>query len=347
MSKYFLVSLIAIVLFAYFLFSYTNYYNGKISNHFDGNRFFDPEFNNNKNFLDFLKWRFTEKSSIWPEKVQNNQFDLPPERVMGSDLRVSYVGHVTFLIQTQGLNILTDPVWSERASPVSFAGPKRVLEPGIKFEHLPPIDLVWISHNHYDHLDLKTIEFLWEKHKPRIITPLGNDTIITNYNPNIKVEAYDWGEQVIISNDVKFHIEPMQHWSARGMFDRNKALWAALNIETKSGNIYFVGDSGYGNGRYFKKAKEKFGNFRLALLPMGAYAPRWFMQYAHMNPEDMVKAYIDLGKPFTIPSHYDVFKLTDEPRGEALIHLEKARKDLSTGETIKPLEVGQFEFIPI
>jgi L-ascorbate metabolism protein UlaG (beta-lactamase superfamily) len=346
MYKYFLILLIVVILaIAYFLFSYSKYYNGKISDHFDGTRFFDPELDNNKNFFDFLKWRFTAKSSDWPDKVPNNQFDLPPARVMGSELRVSYVGHVTFLIQTNGLNILTDPVWSERASPVSFAGPKRVIDPGIKFENLPPIDVVWISHNHYDHLDLKTIDLLWEKHKPRIITPLGNDTIIKDHNPNIKVEAYDWGDQVVISDNIKFHIEPMQHWSARGLFDRNKALWAALNIETKSGNIYFIGDSGYGNGRYFKKAKEKFGKFRIALLPIGAYEPRWFMKYAHMNPEDMVKAHIDLGKPFTIPSHYDVFKLTDEPRGEAMVNLKKAKELLSVKETIKALEPGQFEFV--
>ncbi|XHD31833.1 MBL fold metallo-hydrolase [Wolbachia endosymbiont of Anurida maritima] len=256
------------------------------------------------------------------------------------------MGHVTFLIQTNGLNILTDPVWSDRASPVSFAGPKRVTDPGIKFENLPPIDIVWISHNHYDHLDLVTINSLWKKHKPRIITPLGNDVIIKTYNSEIKVEAYDWGDQVIINDHVKFHVEPMQHWSARGLFDWNKALWAALNIETNSGNIYFVGDSGYGKGRYFKKAKEKFGKFRLALLPMGACEPRWFMKYAHMNPEDMIMAYIDLGQPFTIPSHYDVFKLGYEARGEALVNSEKAKKLLSVGEMIKPIEPGQFWLVP-
>lgn len=347
MYKYFLILLIAVISFVYFSFAYTKYYYGKLSDHFNGTRFFDPEFNNDKNFFDFLKWQFTATSFPWPDKVPNNQFDLPPARVMGSELRVSYVGHVTFLIQTNGLNILTDPVWSDRASPVSFTGPKRVTDPGIKFENLPPIDIIWVSHNHYDHLDLVTIDSLWKKHKLRIITPLGNDAIIKAYNSAIEVEAYDWGDQVIINDHVKFHIEPMQHWSARGLLDRNKALWAALNIETKSGNIYFVGDSGYGQGRYFKKAKEKFGKFRLALLPMGAYEPRWFMQYSHMNPDDMVKAHIDLGQPFTIPSHYDVFKLTDEPRGEALVNLEKAKNLLLVGEMIKTLEPGQFWWVPL
>ncbi len=296
--------------------SCSNYYEGKMSDHFDGNRFFDPEIRNDKNFLSFLKWQFNKKSISWPEHIDVKQYDIPPKRVLGDNLRISNVGHVTFLIQTQGINILTDPVWSERASPVAFAGPKRVIDPGVKFEDLPPIDVVWISHNHYDHLDIATIKRLWKDHKPRIITPLGNDTIIHSYDKNIAVETYDWGDDVQVSDNVKFHLTPMQHWSARGLFDRNKALWAALTIEAPGGNIYFIGDSGYGDGRYFKRDKEKFGEFRVAMLPMGAYEPRWFMKYAHMNPDDMLKAHSDLGQPYTIPSHYDVFKLTDEGRGQ-------------------------------
>ncbi len=349
MFLYFLILLIAVFFLCRFVLLFAKYYDGSPSDHFDGVKFFDPELNYNKNFFDVLKWLCIRKSHPWPDKVPNNQFDVPPIRVVGSELRVSCVGHVTFLIQTNGLNILTDPVWSDRASVLNFfpfLGPKRVKDPGIKFENLPPIDVVWVSHNHYDHLDLATIDLLWKKHKPRIIVPLGNDSIIKNHNHAIKVEAYDWREQVVINDEVKFHIEPMQHWSARGLFDRNKALWAALNIETRFGNIYFVGDSGYGEGRYFKNAKEKFGQFRLALLPMGAYEPRWFMKYAHMNPKDMVMAYLDLGQPFTVPSHYDIFKLTDEPRGEALMALEKAKEILSVGKNINILEPGQFWLVP-
>lgn len=328
------------------LSSCSNYYNGPVSDHFDGSTFYDPELQNKKSFFDFLAWQFNRKSITWPDKVSLNQFDSPPERVYGDDLRVSNVGHVTFLIQTEGLNILTDPVWSERASPVSFAGPKRVIDPGIKFEELPPIDIVWISHNHYDHLDIATIKRLWQDHKPRILTPLGNDSIIHAHDKSIKVETFDWGEKLEVSQKVTLHISPMQHWSARGLFDRNKALWAALNIETPGGNIYFVGDSGYGDGRYFKRDYEKFGRMRLAILPMGAYEPRWFMRYAHMNPDDMVRAYKDLGEPYTIPSHYDVFKLTDEGRGDARIALEKSMREHNIRENIKLLEIGQFFYVP-
>lgn len=338
--------LVAILIVAITISSCTNYYEGRVSDHFDGSRFFDPEVRNNKSFGAFLKWQLTKKSVPWPDSVGLLEYDVPPARVFDDDLRVSNVGHVTFLIQTQGLNILTDPVWSERASPVSFAGPKRVIAPGIRFADLPPIDIVWISHNHYDHLDIHTIKKLWKNHKPRIITPLGNDKIIRSHDKKIDVESYDWGDEVEISDTVKFHLSPMQHWSARGLFDRNKALWAALTIETKGGNIYFVGDSGYGGGRYFKRDKEKFGEFRLALLPMGAYEPRWFMKYAHMNPDDMLKAYRDLGEPYTIPSHYDVFKLTDEGRGEAKIALEKTMKSQGLGRKVTLLEVGQTWDVP-
>ena len=339
--------LLAIIFTIISIFSCTNYHNGNMSNHFNGNRFFDPEIKNTNNFWDFLKWQITKKSTKWPDSVEVIKYDLPPKRVFGDEIRISNVGHVTFLIQTQGLNILTDPVWSERASPVSFAGPKRVIKPGIKFDNLPPIDIVWISHNHYDHLDITTIKNLWAKHKPRIITPLGNDTIINSYDKKIQVESYDWGDEVKISDNMKFHLTPMQHWSARGIFDRNKALWAALTIETTAGNIYFIGDSGYGNGQYFKRDKEKFKQFRVAMLPMGAYEPRWFMKYAHMNPDDMLKAHKDLGEPYTIPSHYDVFKLTDEGRGEALISLKDAMQRQAINTKIKILEVGQYYKVPL
>jgi L-ascorbate metabolism protein UlaG (beta-lactamase superfamily) len=317
-----------------------------VSDHFDGTRFYDPKVDYKNTFWATLKWQLNKESKAWPDKVSVTHYDIPPQRVYGDDLRVSNIGHVTFLIQTQGLNILTDPIWSQRASPVTFAGPKRVIDPGIKFEDLPPIDVVWISHNHYDHLDIKTIERLWVAHKPRIIAPLGNDKVVASYNKDIVVETYDWGDQVEISKAVKFHLSPMQHWSARGIWDRNKALWAALTIQTDGGNIYFIGDSGYGNGRYFKRDKQKFGSFRLALLPMGAYEPRWFMEYAHMNPDDMLKAYIDLGEPYTVPSHYDVFKLTDEGWGEAKVVLKEAMQKYNAGDNINVLEVGGYWHVP-
>lgn len=324
----------------------SQYYKGPKSHNFDGTHFYGPEYRKNNNFWEFLKWQFSGKSIPWPKKVEVKHYAIPDSQVNGGTIKITNVGHVTFLIQTQGVNILTDPVWSNRASPFSFIGPKRIIDPGVKFENLPKIDVVWISHNHYDHLDLRTIDKLWKKFKPRIITPLGNDTIIKSYNKDIKVEAYDWYDKVSITQDVTLHLSPMHHWSARGLFDRNKALWSALTIETSAGNIYFVGDSGYGNGRYFKNDYKKFGPYRVALLPMGAYEPRWFMKHSHMNPEEFILAHIDLNRPLTIPSHYDVFKLTDEARGDALIKLAEAKKKHSINNNIKILEVGASLLIP-
>ncbi len=192
--------------------------------------------------------------------------------------------------------------------------------------------MVLISHNHYDHLDLATVERIWQRDKPRIIVPLGNDTIIKSHNSAIDVEAYDWGDSVNITDAVKNTLEPMHHWSARGLFDHNKALWAAFVIGTVSGNIYFVGDSGYGNGDYFMEARQKYSSMRLALLPIGSYNPRWFMSYGHMDPEEAVRAYHDLGEPLMIPSHYDVFRLTDVGYKQALEELKTAMEKYGVGD---------------
>lgn len=338
---------ILFILLLFFLADYTKYYEGEVSDHFDGKRFYDPNFERNSGMFDFFKWQLNRERNHWPAEKLPENTSIPPKRVFGKDLLVSNVGHVTYLIQTAGLNILTDPVWSERASPVSFAGPKRIISPGIKFQDLPPIDIVLVSHNHYDHLDLETISKLWNGHKPRIITPLGNDTIIKSKDSSINVEAYDWGDKITINDTVTINIDPMQHWSARGIFDKNKALWGAFTIQTPGGNIYFVGDSGYGNGHYFKAAKEKYKSFRLALLPIGAYNPRWFMSYAHMDPEEAVIAYMDLGKPYFIPGHYDVFKLTDEPHGEALKLLDIAAKKHNADNNIISLKVGEQYYVPL
>ena len=325
----------------------SSYYEGPVSDHFNGNKFYDAKVPFTGSLWKVLKWKLSDKAGIWPKKVPLRHHEKPTQRVYGSDLKVTYVGHVTFLIQTQGLNILTDPVWSERASPFSFWGPKRVISPGLSLEDLPPIDVVYVSHNHYDHLDLATLEKVWERDRPRIITPLGNDKIIQDYRPDIVVEAYDWGDHVVLNPDVSLHLSPMQHWSARGIFDRNKALWAAMTLVTKGGNIYFIGDSGYGGGRYFKADREKFGKFRLALLPMGAYKPRWFMDYAHMGPQEMVQAYQDLGEPHTVPSHYDVFPLANESYGDALKDLQTAQRTLKTPHKIHVMEVGQGWSVPL
>jgi L-ascorbate metabolism protein UlaG (beta-lactamase superfamily) len=293
--------------------SSNSYYSGPVSVNFDGTRFFNPQGSAPNDFGKFLRWQFEGGRAEWPETWPSPHLDVPPRRVEGSRLRVSYVGHASFLVQTAGLNILLDPVWSERASPVPFVGPKRRNVPGIAFEALPEIDLAIVSHNHYDHLDLPTLSRLRRNHPHLLIlTPLGNDTIMTRHDDTLRVRALDWGDVVDIDGGVRVHAEPMHHWSARGMFDRRMALWAAFVIETPSGRIYFVGDSGYNHGAYFREARRKHGGFRLAILPIGAYEPRWFMAAQHMNPEEAVRAAQDCGAQAALAHHWGTFQLTNE-----------------------------------
>lgn len=320
----------------------SRYYQGPVTDHFDGERFYNPGKPMDKTFVDVLKWYATRERQPWPEYSELPVTDKPPRRVEGDRLRVAFVGHVTLLIQTQGLNILTDPVWSERASPFSWIGPKRVHPPGIRFEDLPPIDLVLISHNHYDHLDLDTVERLWQRDRPRIITPLGNDTLIRERIPEARVEAYDWGQQVGISPALTVHLEPMHHWSARSPWDRNRALWAAFVLVTPGGKICFIADSGYGGGDTFRAIAAQHGALRFAALPIGSYDPRWFMAYNHMNPEEAVRAWGELGTPPMLPTHYGMFQLADTGYEVPLRDLAKAMQAAEESkERIRPLKAGE------
>jgi L-ascorbate metabolism protein UlaG (beta-lactamase superfamily) len=246
----------------------SRYYDGPPSDHFNGERFFDPHGVPPKSFADLLRWRFSGGKAKWPSRAPSPHADRPPPRVDGAGWRIAYVGHASLLIQTAGLNILTDPVWSQRASPFRFIGPKRVNDPGIAFEALPPIDVVLVSHCHYDHLDVATLARLAAAHRPRVVTPHGNDTIMRRHDRAIAAEAYDWGDRVALASDVAVTLVPTRHWSARSLSDRNMALWCSFVIETPGGRIYLVADSGYGDGRHFRAARERHGPFRLAILPI-------------------------------------------------------------------------------
>lgn len=317
-----------------------SFYKGPQSDHYDGKVFFNPWHKRKMKLWDLVKWRLAAKPNFWPKNAHNLLRDIPPKRILGKNLRVSFVGHSTVLIQTQGLNILTDPVWAKAVSPIKWPTVKRVTEPGINFENLPPIDIVLVSHNHYDHLDKRTIRRLWLRDKPLIIAPLGNDGIIRSFNSKIEVKTLDWNESIKIKDDIFIHLEPAQHWSKRWLWDTNKALWGAFVIKIPGGNIYFAGDTGYGKGHTFRLAKEKFGEFRFAMLPIGAYNPRWFMEYVHMSPRDALNAFEDLGSPFTMPIHYRTFRLGDEGFDDPV-------KDLYAGKKAKELEEGRFRVLEI
>jgi L-ascorbate metabolism protein UlaG (beta-lactamase superfamily) len=306
----------------------SRYYNGPASDHFDGERFFDPHGAPPKSRRDLLRWfadrHYRGTRAKWPAAAPSPYADRPPARVSGAAWRISYVGHASLFIQTAGLNILLDPVWSERASPFRFAGPKRVNDPGIAFADLPPIGVVLVSHGHYDHLDVAALSRLAAAHRPRVITPLGNDTIMRNHDPAIAAEAHDWADRVDLGSGVAVTLVPTRHWTARTLSDRNMALWASFVIETPAGRIYFVADSGYGDGWHFRHARERHSPLRLAILPIGAYEPRWFMRDQHMNPAESVQALIDCGAELALAHHYGTFQLTDEPIDAPLVALAEA-----------------------
>jgi L-ascorbate metabolism protein UlaG (beta-lactamase superfamily) len=319
------------------------YYQGPVSDHFDGVRFFSPGQPQDKGLLELLRWHLGGDKTAWPESYPSPFRDKPPARAEG--LRVALVGHATLLIQVAGLNILTDPVYAERASPVSFAGPTRVNPPGIAFEDLPPVDAILVTHNHYDHLDGPTLARLWRRDRPRIVTPLGNDAIIRSYDGTIEATALDWGHSAELGSDVTLHVEPANHWSARGMTDRRMALWGAFVLRTPSGVIYHVGDTGYGDGAVFRRVRDTYGPPRLAILPIGAYEPRWFMEPQHMNPEDAVRALLDCAAEQALGHHWGTFRLTDEgidePVRELAAALEKAEIPPDRFRPLRPGEVWE------
>jgi L-ascorbate metabolism protein UlaG (beta-lactamase superfamily) len=328
MTRRKLLSLLASgALFAWF-FKPQKLYSGAISDHFDGKIFFDKDGMPAKSLLDVAKWNYEgiKLKQPWPENVAVVQ-SKPPAR--SEKLLVTFIGHASWLYQMDGVNILVDPVYAERVSPVSFAGPKRVCQPGVAFDDLPPIDTIIVTHNHYDHMDSVTLEKLVAKHGCEIITPLGNDAYI-------KAKTMDWGDKTTLKNDITLHCEPCRHWSARGLFDRNKALWACFVFETKAGRILHIGDTGYGTGAHFHRLKAKFKGFDLAILPIGAYEPRWFMRDQHVNPAESLQIMKDVQAKTALASHWGTFALADESR-DAPVDALKA-----TGvENFKILNVGE------
>ncbi|MFD2237140.1 MBL fold metallo-hydrolase [Aureimonas populi] len=329
------------------VFSGNRYYKGPVSDHFDGRVFFNPGGEEPLGFADLMRWRLSGERETWPARWPEDALEASPAaRVEGESLRVTMVGHATMLIQTAGLNILTDPVFSERASPASFAGPRRVNRPGIAFDALPPIDIVLVSHNHYDHLDVDTLARLAARHDPLVVTPLGNDTIIRARAPGMRIEVLDWGG-ALSHGGATIHCEPAHHWSARGLTDRRMALWAAFVIETPAGKIYHIGDTGFGGGSNYRDAREKHGGFRLALLPIGAYEPRWFMSGQHQNPAEAVEGMRLAGARFAAGHHWGTFQLTDEGITRPLDALRAAlASSRIEPDRFRPLRPGEAWDVP-
>lgn len=290
-----------------------HYYSGPITDHFDGVHFFNRKDKHVTSFSDFLKWRVLEKKEVWPDNYPSPYSKVSPDPSLPHDeITVTMVGHATLLIQMVGLNILTDPVYSERVSPIDYVGPKRHNSPGIQFEALPKIDVILITHNHYDHLDLETLNKLVSRDSPKIYTPLGNDTIIKKAIGTSDIQSGDWGDEFKFNADLKVHFEPCQHWSARGVNDRRMALWAGFVLESDNHKVYHIGDTGFGNGENYRDVAKKHGVVDVAILPIGAYEPRWFMKSSHQNPQEALTGLQLCKARYGLGHHWGTFQLTNE-----------------------------------
>src|SRR5947209_1160519 len=323
------------------------YYRRPVSDHLGGTRFCYPGRRTDRGRLDFLKWQFGGgPRPPWPQEAPGFR-DSPPQGAEGAGVRVSFVGHASVLIQTQGVNILIDPVWAERASPLTRFGPKRINQPGIALDDLPPIDAVLVTHCHHDHLDLATLSHLARERPCRVITPLGNDAIMRARDSSIRAEAYDWGDSTEIAPGIAVHVEPSLHWSARNLRDRRMALWCSFVIDTPSGRIFHAGDTGYGGGALFRDVFLRYRGFRLANLPIGAYEPRWFMKNQHVDPEEAVHIFEDLGAAYALAMHWGTFRLTDETIDEPVKRLTVALERAGIApERFQAKRPGEFWDVP-
>ena len=316
----------------------------------------------NKSPADLFRWQYqrltqglppppkTPTPSVAPDVafVQNNA----NPRAMQS--AITWIGHATMLVQTNGLNVLTDPIFSERASPVQSFGPRRAQAPGLSLEQLPPIDVVLISHNHYDHLDKNTVLALADRAQAAtlFIVPLGvkaffADLGITN------VKELDWWDSTSVKG-VEFHFTPVQHWSARGVGDRSQTLWGGWAVFGPATHWYFSGDTGYSQD--FQDTQKRFadrqtpaqgGGFDLALIAVGAYEPRWFMKEQHVNPAEAVQIHQDLKAKRSIGVHWGTFELTDEPLDQPPQDLALALRERSLApDAFTVMAIGETRMLP-
>ena len=311
------------------------------SDHYNSEKgtFFNPTLEKqSKTLSDILKWKFTTTAEEWPEFIPVTFKPNLGAPAKENEVNLSFINHSTFLLQLKGINILTDPVYSERVSPISFLGPKRVHAPGIPLESLPPIKVVLISHNHYDHLDIKTLKKLEEKFKPIFIAPLGDEVLLQNEGLT-NIITLDWYQNFKV-HDIEIIFTPTQHWSRRGILDTNKSLWGGYIIRKNDKKIYFGGDAGY--SKYYKEIFNRYGAMDLSLLPIGAYAPRWFMQDMHMDPEEAIWAHQDLKSRKSVGIHFGTFQLTNESREEPTQKLQMhLRSQKISPDDFIVLEPGQ------
>jgi L-ascorbate metabolism protein UlaG (beta-lactamase superfamily) len=302
------------------------------SDHFNGKTFFNPGEASGPDFADLIRWKTTSRPAPWPEKVEVARRPAPPAPE-GDGLSATWIGQSTFLLRTAGLSFLTDPIFSERAGPFGWVGPRRVMPPAIALSELPRIDAVLLSHDHYDHCDLPSLRCLAARDNCLFVAPLGHRGILESAGA-ARITELDWWESAD-AGEAKVTLVPARHWCRRRPFATNVRLWGGFVIRAGGRLAYFVGDSGY-HERRFAEIRERCGRPDLAMIPIGAYEPRWFMADAHMNPEEAVRVHRDVGARRSVAMHWGTFQLTDEGREEPVLALEAARQ----GEDFTALEPG-------
>ncbi len=279
------------------------------SDHFDGERFFNPGPSRDRHGVGaLLRWRLGGSRVAWPVPPPGPGFPPPPASVDGGHAAVTFIGHSTFLIRLPGAVVLTDPVWSDRCSPVAWAGPRRARPPGVALDALPPVDAVLVSHNHYDHMDLPSLRRLAARGTRHAITAAGNAPIL-HAAGFARVDELDWWDAAE-AGPLRVTATPARHFSRRGVSDMNRTLWAGFDVRGPDGAVLFAGDSG--TGPHWAEIRERLGPPGLALLPIGAYEPRWMMAPVHMNPAEAMQAHRDLGARQSVGMHFGTFQLTDE-----------------------------------
>jgi L-ascorbate metabolism protein UlaG (beta-lactamase superfamily) len=315
----------------------------KISDHFNGELFFNPEPTIRSNaagkrfgLIGILRARLKRDPTEWakwPAFVGNTLYPRPEGEVPPGAVDVTFIGHSSFLLRFAGCNVITDPVFSKRCSPVGFAGPARVRAPGLALADLPRIDFLVLSHNHYDHCDVKSLQALRRRFPDmRIITTLGNAAFLAGNGMKGAYER-DWWESVAFDG-VTITVTPARHFAARGLYDRNRTLWGGMMIEPLGRpKVYFAGDTGY--TKFFAEIAARLGPPDLALLPIGAYEPRWFMGPVHMNPADAVQAFADLGASQAVGMHFGTFQLTAEA-------IDAPERDLAAAKVKAGVAEGDF-----
>jgi len=294
-------------------------------------------------FWDIIRWLRNRQPGPWREWIPGAYGPKPPKRVGDGQVRVTFVGHSTVLVQFDRRNILTDPIWSERASPVSWAGPRRHRLPGLRLEDLPPIDAILVSHDHYDHLDAPTLRRLARDHGPEIFCPLGVAKLLRTLGFPQPHER-DWWGTADWSPGMRLHCLPARHFSGRSLFDRNRTLWCSWLVESASGNVYFGADTGFGS--HFREIGRRFPPPRLALLPIGAFRPEWLMHPVHMSPDEAFEAHKLLGAETSVAIHHGTFRLADDGETEAVGRLRSLAAADPASAPFLALEEGAGYEIP-